>query len=222
MKLPIAITLLSSVVSSETVLETNPKDCIDPGDYDDDTDFFPEKFIPHETTDFLTIDYHKTYKIVTNKFNEKSYLLYQCGTEPPIDEVSSGKHHLVLPIPHKGGIAITETPQIAPIEQLAKRTDITAYIGNPQLVSSPCLNHLMSEDTVETIYNADDPYNSTWNRQAALDFVAKNPDAIVYAGPTGNKDDDRHMAIAASQEKTAVATFDWVSMSYLCQTLSYS
>ena len=114
---------------------------------------------------------------------------------------------------HKGGIAITETPQIAPIEQLAKRTDITAYIGNPQLVSSPCLNHLMSEDTVETIYNADDPYNSTWNRQAALDFVAKNPDAIVYAGPTGNKDDDRHMAIAASQEKTAIATFDWVSVS---------
>ena len=210
MKLSIALLLLQLTTSSsaQTVLETNPKECVD---YEEGVDYFPEKFIPHETTDLFDIEYYDTYKVINNKFNEKSYLLYQCGTEPPADEINSDKYHMVLSVPHKGGVAITQTPQIAPLELLATRTDINAYIGNPQLISSPCLNHLMNEETVETIFNADDPYNSTLNRQFALDYVAANPDTIVFAGPTGNDEDERHMAFAASLERTAVATFDWVS-----------
>ena len=212
MKLPIAIALLLRLVSSAPVLETNPQDCINPADYDADTDFFPEKFIPHETTDLVTITYHNTYKIVTNKFNEKSYLLYQCGTEPPADEVASGKHHIVLPVPHKGGVAITQTTQIPPMELLAKRSEVKAYVGNPSLVSSPCLNQMMDDESMQTIYFPEDPYNSTLNYQGQDDFLVENPDAIVFAGPTSNKDDYRRMTFAASQERTAVATFDWVRM----------
>jgi len=212
MKPSISLLLLPLTTSAQTVLETNPKDCV--VDYEEGVDYFPEKFIPHETTDLFDIEYYNTYKVINNKFNEKSYLLYQCGTEPPADEINSGKYHIILPVPHQGGVAITETPQIAPLELLATRTDINAYIGNPQLVSSPCLNHLLNEETVETIFNADDPYNSTLNRQNALDYVANHPQTIVFAGPTaGNDEDERHMAFAASQERTAVATFDWVSTS---------
>ena len=213
MKLPIAVTLLLPLVSSETVLE-NPQECIVPADYNADTDFFPEKFVPHETTDFITVTYHKSYKIVTNKFQDKSYLLYQCGTEPPADEVDSGKHHRVLPVPHTAGIAITQTTQIPPMELLAKRSAIAAYIGPPALVSSPCLNHLMDEGTVQLIHFPDDPYNSTLTDQGAADYLAENPDAIVFTGPTGNKDAEGYMAIAASQERTAVATFDWVRLPF--------
>eukprot|EP00581_Thalassiosira_minuscula_P001863 CAMPEP_0183746814 /NCGR_PEP_ID=MMETSP0737-20130205/66948_1 /TAXON_ID=385413 /ORGANISM="Thalassiosira miniscula, Strain CCMP1093" /LENGTH=637 /DNA_ID=CAMNT_0025982519 /DNA_START=35 /DNA_END=1948 /DNA_ORIENTATION=+ len=211
MKLLIASILVLPLASSETVLEKNPQECIDPADYDADTDFFPEKFVPHGTTDLLTVEYHKTYKIITNKFEDKSYLLYQCGTEPPSPDVA-GENHLVLPVPHTGGIAITQTPQIAPMELLAKRSDIKAYIGNPGLISSPCLKHMIGDDSIQVIQFPDDQYNTTLLYGAARDYVAENPDTIVFAGPNGNVDADRHMGIAASQEGTAVAIFDWLGM----------
>lgn len=110
MKLPIAFALLSASSSvAATVLEKNPQGCIDPADYDADTDFFPQKFVPHETTDHFTIEYHNTYKILRNSFHtpNKSYLLYQCGTEIPEEEAD--EHHIVISVPHVGGIAITQT-----------------------------------------------------------------------------------------------------------------
>ena len=218
MKLPIAVVLslpLASSSAESPAPEMNPQTCIDPADYDADTDFFPEKFVPHPTTDFLTIEYHNTYKIVTNKFNEKSYLLYQCGTEPPADEVASGRHHIVLPVPHEDGVVVTETPQIPPVELLARRSEIKAYVGNPKLVSSPCLNQMMDDGAVEAVYFPDDPYNSTLNDMGTDEFLEANPNAIVLSGPMGLKDGNRRMSIAASQEMTAVATFDWVRVTRL-------
>lgn len=216
MKLSIAIALSSlhvaSSAESASAPTTNPQDCINPADYPADTDFFPEKFVPHTTTDLVDVTYHNTYKIVHNKFNEKTYLFYQCGTEPPADEVASGKHHMVVPVPHKEGVVLTQTPQIPPMELLGLRTDVKAYVGNPKLVSSPCLNHMMDEESMQTIYNPEDPYNSTWNDIAADEFLEENPNAIIFSGPTSDSDANRRMAIAASQERTAVATFDWLGM----------
>jgi len=102
-----------------------------------DVDIFGEKFVPHNTTDFLEITYHKTYKIVTNKHQDppKSYLLYQCGTQIPQDVVDANDFDLVVPVPHKGGLAITQTPQIPYIELLGLREEVIAYIGNPSYVT---------------------------------------------------------------------------------------
>ena len=135
MKLTIAMAIANIAVPpvASASVETNPRECIDPADYPADTDFFPEKFVPDETTDLLTVEYHGTYKIVTNKHVDKSYLLYQCGTEPPADEVESGKHHLVVSVPHEGGVSVTETPQIPLMELLGLRREVKAYIGNPKL-----------------------------------------------------------------------------------------
>ena len=93
MKLPaaaIAITTTTIVLlslpllaasSATAVPDANPQGCIDPANFDDlaNTDFFPDKFVPDDTTDFLAVMYHNTYKIITNKFSNASYLLYQCG-----------------------------------------------------------------------------------------------------------------------------------------------
>ena len=202
------------VGSAEATLESNPQDCISIADFDEDTDYFPAKFVPHNTTDLFEISYRKTYKVITNKFQNKSYLLYMCGTPPPADEIASGKHHLVLPVPHKGGIAITQTPQIAPPEMLGKRREITAYIGNPKYVSSPCLDYMADvEKSLQIIYFPEDPSNSTLIDAATAEYMQENPDAIIFAGPTGDRAErDRHMAFAASQERTAVATFDWIGV----------
>ena len=208
--------------------------CVRDGDFDVETDYFPEKyipptiftydsdvnlygetFVPNNTTDLLEISYHKTYKIVTNKHQNVSYLLYQCGTEPPQDEIDSGRHHLVLPIPHTGGIAITQTPHITPMELLGRREDIIGYIGDPSLVSSPCMQHMMAgnDATIETVWDETDPYNSTTQASLRADFLERHPNAIILGGPTDEAPfGDRVMNVAASQERTNVATFDWIAM----------
>lgn len=178
-------------------------------------DFFPDKFVPQDPDglDLLKIEYFGTYKIVHNNFQNKSYLMYQCGTDPPADEVSSGKYHLVLPVPHKGGVAVTETPQIPPIELLGKRRDVFAYFGNPIYISSPCLEFMMDvEGSVKGYYDEDDPFNVTLQAMRRSEFMADNPDAVIFGGPYGDKDGDRVLSVAASQERTNVATFDWIGL----------
>merc|ERR1719162_2329955 len=56
-----------------------------------DVDIFGNQFVPHNTTDFLQIEYFNTYKIVTNSHQDppKKYLLYQCGTDIPQDVIDS-------------------------------------------------------------------------------------------------------------------------------------
>lgn len=182
--------------------------------YDVDTDIYGERFVPHNTTDLLEINYFGNYKIIVNKLQNVSYLLYQCGTVPPQDEIDSGRHHLVLPVPHQGGVAVTETPQIPPLELLGLREEIVGYIGNPDFVSSPCLLHRINEGSdIEVVYNPEDPWNQTINDQLRSEFVQRNPDVIVFGGPLQTAPfPDRTINIAASQERTNVATFDWIAL----------
>ena len=180
-----------------------------------DVDIFGEKFVPHNTTDFLEIAYHKTYKIVTNKHQDpaKKYLLYQCGTEIPQDVVDANDFDLVVPIPHRGGLAITQTPQIPYLEVLGLREEVIAYIGDPQYVTSPCMSQMLSEDStpgrgtsIETIYD----WNSTIQEQSIEDFREQHPEAIIISGPTNNVVGEQVVVASATQERTNVATFDWI------------
>ena len=174
-----------------------------------DIDIFGEKFVPHNTTDFLEITYHKTYKIVTNKHQDppKNYLLYQCGTQIPEDVVNANDFDLVLPIPHKGGIALTQTPQIPYVELLGLRDQVIAYIGNPRYVTSPCMSHMMGEEaSIETIYTR----NSTLQEANIDDFRERHPDAIIVDGPGAEIKGGQVVVASTTQERTNVATFDWI------------
>jgi len=177
-----------------------------------DVDIFGEKFVPHDTTDFLEITYHDTYKIVTNKHQDppKSYLLYQCGTEIPQDVVDGGDFDVVVPVPLKGGMAITQTPQIPYLELLGLREEIIAYIGDPQYVTSPCLNYMLNDDdddaSIETVYDS----NSTIQEELLANFRERHPDAVIVSGPTNNVVGDQVVVASATQERTNVATFDWI------------
>mmetsp|Transcript_4233 Transcript_4233/g.10987 ORF Transcript_4233/g.10987 Transcript_4233/m.10987 type:complete len:547 (+) Transcript_4233:79-1719(+) len=180
-----------------------------------DMDIFGEKFVPHNTTDFLEITYHKTYKIMTNKHQDppKSYLLYQCGTQIPQDVVDAGDFDLVLPVPHKGGIALTQTPQIPYLEMLGLRQEVIAYIGNPIYVTSPCMSHMLGEDatpgrgtSIETFYDS----NFTIQEANIQAFREQHPEAIIVSGPTNNVVGDQVVVASTTQERTNVATFDWI------------
>ena len=228
-----AVTLLALATSAQAqLLQNYVSGCVPDGEFNPTTDYFPEKyeppsiftynedtdifgerFVPHNTTDLLDIKYFGNYKIIYNKHQNVSYLLYQCGTTPPQDEIDSGRHHLVLPVPHQGGVAVTQTPQIPPLELLGRRQDIIAYVGDSQYVSSPCLLAMLEDGSVEKVFNADDPYNSTVQDAARAEFLERHPDAIIFGGPTDEAPwQDRTMQVAASQERTNVATFDWIAL----------
>jgi ABC-type Fe3+-hydroxamate transport system substrate-binding protein len=224
----VSLLLVASTLKGALAIDANLQGCVPEGEFVLGTDYFPDKFIARDyngpadyfpgkyqldnSTDLLEITYHNSYKIVKNKFQGTSYLLYQCGTDPPEEELD-GRHNLVLPVPHQGGIAITQTPQIPPIELLGKRREMIAYIGNPGYISSPCLMYMKDEEkTFEVYFDADDPYNRTRELELKNQFLSKHPDAIILEGPYGDKEDDRALAIAASQERTNVATFDWIGL----------
>lgn len=136
-----------------------------------------------------------------------------CGTADAIpEEELDGRHHLVLPVPHKGKLAVTEKTQIPFLELLGLRQEIGAYIGDPQWISSPCLNQMITsaDGSVDVVFNADDPYNSTTNQLLVDSYLTENPDALVIGGPFGNANGDRTIIAAATQERTTVATFDWI------------
>ena len=140
-------------------------------------------------------------------------MLYLCGTQDAIpEEELDGRHHLVLKVPHTGGIAITETPQIPYLEMLGVRRQVIAYIGDPQWISSPCMNRMIAdeESTLQTVFNAGDPFNLTTNAALREQFIQENPDAIIIGGPFGDAEGDRTIIAAATQERTTVATFDWI------------
>lgn len=172
-------------------------------------DIFGEKFVPHNTTDLLDIEYFDTYKIIYNHYHDTSYLLYQCGTTPPADEVESGKHHLVIEVPHKGGLALTSTTQIPPIELLGLREEIIGYHDDPQFVSSPCIKAMIESNMTEVVWKG---WGSEEQQPAVLEWLANNPDAIIIGDTFGDPTRPSVLSVAASQERTNVATFDWLAV----------
>jgi hypothetical protein len=223
-----AVTYMSWASAQTTVIEQNLQECIGDGQFELGVDYFPDKYTPQKyspiflpddqasldsTTDLLEIEYFDYYKIVTNKYHNKTYLLYQCGATPPADEVLSGRHNLILPVPHKGGLAITETPQIPSLELLGLRQEIIAYIGDPQYVSSPCLNYRIDGDgSVETVFDPDAPFDSNRTQELTDEFLSRHPDAIIFGGIFADADAPRVMGVAETQERTNVATFDWIAL----------
>ena len=109
-----ALALLSTTTQStyhHEPLESNLESCATSDQAATITDFFPDK----ATLDYaqtFDIAYYGTYKVVTNNVENVHYLLYQCGTEPPQEEIDSGKYRVVASIPLNDGVALTSTVQI--------------------------------------------------------------------------------------------------------------
>jgi hypothetical protein len=112
------LTIAACAVLAATHAEGNTRGCLDPTYVDYDLDYFPDKISPTYSKKW-DITYHNTYKILTNKFVDETYLLYQCGTEPPASE--DGKHKISIEVPLQDGVALTQTVDIPFLEQLNLR-----------------------------------------------------------------------------------------------------
>ena len=116
MKLSSSVAVIASILCSLQPVLANYKRCIDNVDYN--KDYFPDKISPKYSMNWI-ISYHNTYKIIKNTVTDTSYLLYQCGTEPPASE--AGNHELTLSVPLQDGIVVSSTTQIPHLKQLGLR-----------------------------------------------------------------------------------------------------
>ena len=103
----------------------NPQECVDPATIDGDTDLFPVKANIKYSKQW-SVSYHKTYKILTNIIAGETYLLYQCGTEPPTPE-EAGNHTQTFPIPLER-IVLSSTTHIPNVEQIGERYVIISLV----------------------------------------------------------------------------------------------
>jgi len=191
---------------SET--RTNTRECLESSEVSDCWDYFPEKVVPHHS-EHWDMTYHRTYKILYNKVVDESYLMYQCGTNPPESEV--GKHNLTFAVPLQGGLAITQTTQINQLEQLGLRRQIKAYIGNVNYISSPCLKTLTDQNVTDTVYDSTAAYYYK-DGSDVEGYLEENPDLVIIHGSAPNADspsNGNNIIVSEASEADNKAIFEW-------------
>lgn len=176
---------------------------------EDGVDYFPDKVQPLHSK-FWDIEYFDTYKILTNTHAQTSYLLYQCGSTPPADQLNAG-HHAVFEVP-LAEVAITATPFVAFFEQLASLDLITHFLDDPSLITTPCLlDRIESGDVVTVSPSTTDP-DGDLTSGGALDAGQTTFDLPVFMNPPFGSESPYKNSIFITEysEKTNAGIFEWV------------
>jgi hypothetical protein len=209
MKFSFPSVTLALVASLATVKAENPLTCLT--SVDPDVDYFPDKVQPLDSV-LWSIEYANTYKTLFNIAANETYLLYQCGSEPPADQLD-GRHAAVVSIPLLGGVAITQTPMIAYLEQLGLMEEISVFISNPDTISSPCLKGRVDAGDVRVLQDA----SASGIADSSTDFGAdavSNADlssTVAFVSPfDSDLPFDTKIVISASSEGPNAAIFEWV------------
>lgn len=186
--------------------DSNPQGCINASDYAADFDFFPHKVNATKSA-YWDIQYFNTYKILRNEFADASYVLYQCGTEPPMLNGTAMAHSISVPI---DGCAMTSTTDIPYIELLGARTQMKGWVGfegGANFISSPCVKELISEGKFLSVV---DPANASSPLLAALlalDGVGEQLVAFIGEYDTTSLHDVKALAY---KETTNLGGLEWI------------
>jgi len=161
------------------------------------TDYFPDKVKPVESK-FWSVTYWNTYKIVANTKVGETYLLYQCGTQPPASQLN-GSHAAVLSVPLPE-VNVLYTTMIPFLEILGERERIAAYLGNMAYVASPCVNKLYDEGKIKEVLN---PYNATSIKNIPLNITS-------FVGTADNTAFETQIRVSDDDEDTNLGTYEWI------------
>lgn len=178
-----------------TSVAANEMGCV--ANTEEGKDYFPNKVVAEESQHW-SVTYEDTYKIVTNSAAGETYLLYQCGTLPPEDQLD-GRHASVLSVPLED-VSLLSTTMIPFVEALGAREKIAAYLGSSSWVTSPCLSTLFDEGLVEEVM---DPNNAT-----NIDSVPL--DQPVFIGQFGDTAFENEVRISLTEEDENLAGFEWI------------
>jgi hypothetical protein len=195
-----ALVASCSVIAAESQLQ-NLKGCVAPGEFEAGRDYFPEKVSATESV-YWDIQYFDTYKILRNELAGETYVLYQCGTEPPASESGNGHVHFI-PVPLQNGIALSSTTHIPHLELLGLRTEIKAWLGWDGYISSPCLKELIGDESTIVVSDTSD--------QSAVDSLKETfgPNIVAFHNYRDHSSNLFNVTVSAYQEQTNEAIFEW-------------
>lgn len=181
------------------------------GSVEPGVDIFPDKVEP-QYSEYWDVEYFDTYKIVTNKQYDLTYLLYQCGTEIPADQLDAG-HEAILEIPLTD-VAITVTPMITYMEQLELRDEISTFLSDPAFVASPCFAADIESGEVASLDRGDENVepslvgvNPPEDTNNITTFISGYEQTTESARPPFA---NTVIAVSESSEQTNNAIFEWV------------
>eukprot|EP00527_Entomoneis_sp_CCMP2396_P000419 CAMPEP_0198144958 /NCGR_PEP_ID=MMETSP1443-20131203/19901_1 /TAXON_ID=186043 /ORGANISM="Entomoneis sp., Strain CCMP2396" /LENGTH=448 /DNA_ID=CAMNT_0043808463 /DNA_START=90 /DNA_END=1436 /DNA_ORIENTATION=+ len=170
----------------------------------DGVDHFTHKVEPIHSKNW-DIAYFDTYKIITNKHLEQSYLLYLCGSEIPAG-VNTDDYAATIEIPLKQ-VGLTQTPMVTYMEQLGARDKIAAFLTDEQYVWSPCFADRIEEGDVALLADRE-------TDQTPVTFTGANaPDIANFVAFASQFDDPPFqdvVKVSESSEKSNAAIFEWV------------
>jgi iron complex transport system substrate-binding protein len=185
--------------------DSNPQACINPSDFAADVDFFPDKVAATKSA-YWDIQYFNTYKIIRNELADISYVLYQCGTEPP---TLNGTFAQTLSVPIQG-CAVTSTTDIPYMELLGARTKMKGWVGfegGTDYISSPCVKELISEGKFLAVVDATNASSPSLAAMLALDGAGQDVVAFVGEYDTTALND---VLAYATKETSNLGTLEWI------------
>lgn len=160
-------------------------------------DYFPNKAVAEDSQQW-SVTYENTYKVVSNAAAGESYLLYQCGTEPPAEQLD-GRHAAVLSVPLED-VGVLYTTMIPFLEILGAREMIGAFLGSSSWVSSPCVSALFDQGLIEEVA---DPYDATKITNIPLDMPS-------FVGTSGGTALQTEIKVSVENEEKNLAAFEWI------------
>mmetsp|Transcript_9231 Transcript_9231/g.15352 ORF Transcript_9231/g.15352 Transcript_9231/m.15352 type:complete len:683 (-) Transcript_9231:123-2171(-) len=181
----------------------NLQGCVADGAFDATRDYFPDK-VEATKSIFWDIEYFDTYKVLRNELQGETFVLYQCGTEPPADQMNAGHLHFI-PVPLQDGVALSSTTHIPHLELLGLRTEIKAWIGYTSYISSPCMNELLLGDDIVVINDgsADEAGVNALKQSAGPSIVSFHNYRSAYPSTLFN------VTISSFAETTNEAIYEW-------------
>lgn len=152
----------------------NPSSCIT--DFDAEKDYFPSK-TSFTTATGITVEYHKSYKIVTVKEPSKgvaseSYVLVQCGAPEPQLEGDLAKA-ATIQIPVKK-IAASSTTQV-PVLQMLEASEQVVGVATPEFLYDGPIKDAVAAGKVKGYANQDGSIN-------VEQVIALTPDLFLSGG----------------------------------------
>jgi len=188
-----AVVLATPMLASAQQSSINNSACVT-GTVDPNTDYFPTKVQADNATNFK-IEYHNTYKLLTNTYTSEVFALYQCGTTPPTGLVNGTK---VFSIP-VDNVAVTDVSVIPYLEMLGVANTITA-VGSDSVVSSPCFQKQVASGSIQTLSSTNATLEAQQLAKVTVEFGA------YMADPTNNKS----VSVSAAEDPGALNRAEWL------------
>jgi iron complex transport system substrate-binding protein len=207
MKLLCACALL--FLQATVVTAGNPTACLAASEVVDGTDYFPDKAVVDDATQW-TVEYFDTYKIVVNVPANERYLLYQCGTVNDtatlLDGMQDTDFAAIVPIPLTE-VGLLYTTMVPFMELLGLRTSISAILsGSAAYVSSPCVQVLVSDGTIEDVPYMDPPDVNATN-VTAVEIAVE----VAFVGQYGDSPEVASaIRVSETAEATNMAVLEWI------------